>query len=232
MPFPPSFTNNWDVTFPPDTQLANLLGQDLRQVRTDVMQRLSLLSGTLGNRPTPETVNATWGGVGFGLLYFTTDTNQIFQWNGAAWADISSLILGIPSGGAQGTPRIVATVNVVNSGVVLAPTTVYAVPVGNAGLYRVSIHLVLTQAGTGGTIFPQIVWNNGFTAQNQNGHAMSAAGLGLEDDIVVGGDLITSLSSSVTLYSAASQNIQHAVSFNGVTGAPKYTLATRVEYLG
>jgi hypothetical protein len=54
------------------------------------MQRLSLLSGTLANRPTPETVNATWGGAGFGLLYFSTDTSQIFQWNGAAWTDITS----------------------------------------------------------------------------------------------------------------------------------------------
>lgn len=94
MAFPPNFSNNWDVTFPPDTQLANLLGQDLRQVRTDVMQRMSLLSGTLANRPTPEIVNATWGGAGFGLIYFSTDTNQLFQWNGAAWIDITSSISG------------------------------------------------------------------------------------------------------------------------------------------
>jgi hypothetical protein len=58
------------------------------------MQRLSLLSGTLANRPTPEVVNATWGGVGFGLLYFSTDTGQVFQWNGAAWADISPSFSG------------------------------------------------------------------------------------------------------------------------------------------
>ena len=89
MPFPPTFTNVWDTTFPPDTQAANLLGQDLRNFRTDVMQRMSLLSGTFANRPTPEIVNATWGGVGYGLLYFSTDTGQIFQWNGGAWVDIS-----------------------------------------------------------------------------------------------------------------------------------------------
>jgi hypothetical protein len=90
MAFPPAFTNVWDTTFPPDTQLANLLGQDLRNLRVDVMQRMSLLSGTLANRPTPEIVNATWGGAGFGLLFFATDTNQIFQWSGAAWTDVSS----------------------------------------------------------------------------------------------------------------------------------------------
>lgn len=94
MPFPPTFTNNWDVTFPPDTQLANLLGQDLRNFRVDVMQRMSLLSGLFANRPTPEIVNATWGGAGYGLIYISTDTNQIFQWNGAAWVDISGSISG------------------------------------------------------------------------------------------------------------------------------------------
>jgi hypothetical protein len=92
MPFPPTFTNAWDTTFPPDTQLANLLGQDLRNVRTDVMQRLSLLSGTLANRPTPETVNASWGGSGYGLTYFATDTLQLFQWNGAAWIQLTQSI--------------------------------------------------------------------------------------------------------------------------------------------
>src|SRR5271156_3253975 len=90
MEFPPVFTNVWDTTFPPDTQLANLLGQDLRNFRTDVMQRMSLLSGTLANIPTPEIVNASWGGVGYGLLFFATDTGQIFQWSGAAWGDITS----------------------------------------------------------------------------------------------------------------------------------------------
>ena len=89
MPFPPTFTNTWDITFPPDTQLANLLGQDLRNFRVDVMQRMSLLSGNFANRPTPETVNATWGGSGYGLLYFSIDTRQTFQWNGSAWVDVS-----------------------------------------------------------------------------------------------------------------------------------------------
>lgn len=94
MPFPPLFDNVWDITQPPDTQLANLLGQDIRNLKDDIMQRMSLLSGTFANRPTPETVNATWGGAGFGLLYFSTDTSQIFQWNGAAWVDISSSFFG------------------------------------------------------------------------------------------------------------------------------------------
>lgn len=85
MPFPPTFTDVWDITQPPDTQFANLLGADLRNLKLDIMQRLSLLSGTLANRPTPETVNATWGGSGFGLLYFATDVQLIYQWTGGGW---------------------------------------------------------------------------------------------------------------------------------------------------
>ena len=87
MAFPPAFTNAWDETAPPDTQAANLLGQDLRNLKTDIRQRMALLSGTLVNRPTPD---ATFGGASYGVLYFATDTNQVFQWNGAAWTDISA----------------------------------------------------------------------------------------------------------------------------------------------
>jgi hypothetical protein len=90
MGFPPVFTDAWDVTQPPDTQLANLLGQDFRNLKTDIMQRMSLLSGITSNMPTPETVNATWGGSGFGILFFATDTGIIWQWNGASWAQLSS----------------------------------------------------------------------------------------------------------------------------------------------
>lgn len=87
MPFPPTFSSAWDNTFPPDTQLANLLGSDLRTFRTDVQQRMSLQSGTIANRP--ANMDAIFGGAGYGILYFSTDTFQLFQWNGAAWVDIT-----------------------------------------------------------------------------------------------------------------------------------------------
>lgn len=83
------FTNVWDTTQPPDTQLANLLGQDIRNLKVDVMQRMSYISGTLLNRPTPETVNAIWGSPSaFGILYFASDTLQVFQWDGANWNQV------------------------------------------------------------------------------------------------------------------------------------------------
>src|ERR1700756_557221 len=94
MAFPPVFTDVWDTTQPPDTQLANLLGQDIRNLKLDIMQRMSLLSGNAANIPTPETVNAVWGGAGFGLIFFATDTGQIFQWSGAAWVNVTGTFFG------------------------------------------------------------------------------------------------------------------------------------------
>ena len=136
MGFPPVFDHAWDVTQPPDTQLANLLGQDIRNLKDDIQQRISLLSGTLANRPTPEIANATWGGAGFGLLYFAIDTNQIFQWSGAAWVDISGSI------GLQRLPSF--------TGVVQNPTGPFVIPVWRAVFACTVVHLYASadQIGT------------------------------------------------------------------------------------
>src|SRR6266403_2044854 len=153
MPFPPAFTNAWDVTFPPDTQLANLLGQDLRNFRTDVMQRLSLLSGTLANRPTPEILNATWGGAGFGLLYFATDTSQIFQWNGAAWVDVTSAI-GLGKYKSEGSNIVPVTV-----GNTLAPTNLQTIAIAANDIGAGQTFYVDCQGTIGATGAPNITLN-------------------------------------------------------------------------
>jgi len=146
MPFPPAFTNVWDTTFPPDTQAANLLGQDLRNFRTDVMQRMSLLSGTFANRPTPEIVNATWGGVGYGLLYFSTDTGQIFQWNGGAWVDISqNFKLAFFKDNAAHVHTGTITEDVVYTNVINGNQ------LGTSGVIRASIVFSPTVQGAGGS---------------------------------------------------------------------------------
>jgi hypothetical protein len=75
-----AYTNAWDETQPPDTQLANQLGADIRSLKTDVHERL-LLSGTLAARPTPEAVFA-------GLTYFATDTFILYLWNGSSWIEL------------------------------------------------------------------------------------------------------------------------------------------------
>lgn len=99
MAFPPTFDHPWDITQPPDTQLANLLGQDIRNLKDDIMQRIAILAGNIADRPTPETVNATWGGTTYGLLFFSLDENKVYRWNGAAWLDVTAQIGGGGGGG-------------------------------------------------------------------------------------------------------------------------------------
>ena len=98
-----AFTNVWDVTQPPDTQAANLLGLDIRNFKTDIMQRVSALAGTLANRPAPETVNADWTG----LIYFAVDTFQLFQWDGAAWQDMSGDLPPAQQLATSGAPVVI-----------------------------------------------------------------------------------------------------------------------------
>lgn len=219
MAFPPVFTNAWDTTFPPDTQAANLLGQDLRNFRVDVMQRMSLLSGTFANRPTPENVNATWGGAGYGLVYFSVDTSQIFQWTGAAWSDITASFSA--SRGVVG-----ASVNLVGQTVAIGSTLLYAVPVGLSGLYRATADILITAAGTGGTIRPVFLWNTGVTGQSFNGLSVDCTGFGES------GAGNTPLPSSTTFYALAGTNINYQIVFNAVTGPPTYSFRARLEFMG
>ena len=103
----------WDNTFPPDTQLANQLGQDLRSFRLDTQQRLQLV-GTLANRPTPD---AGFGHPGIGMLYVAYDTGQFFRWDGATWQDLTAAI-AVAIGGLMSNTKVAAV-----SGVVLAPSS-------------------------------------------------------------------------------------------------------------
>jgi len=105
MAFPPAFDRAWDETFPPDTQAANLLGQDIRNFKIDIRERLALLSGIFANRP--SNMDAVFGGANYGIIYFATDTSQIFQWNGAAWTEVTQLFTGV---------RLSATVPVATGG--------------------------------------------------------------------------------------------------------------------
>jgi len=226
MPFPPTFSNAWDVTFPPDTQLANLLGQDLRNFRTDVMQRLSLLSGTLVNRPTPEIVNATWGGAGFGLLYFAIDTKQVFQWNGAAWLDVSGSI-----GSAVGVVAIVTLTGQTSANLNVG-ATLYAVPVSGAGLYRINFDIIITNTGAGGgSLYGVAGWNNGTAASGGQVTPTFLAGLGNES-IPAASSNNSPVANVTTFYAAASQNITWSVNNIGTVTGVTYSVRIRLEFLG
>jgi len=221
LPFPPIFTNVWDTTFPPDTQLANLLGQDLRNVRTDVMQRLSLLGGTRTNRPTPEIVNATWGGAGFGLLYFSTDTGQIFQWNGEAWVDVTvSLIKGV-----------VASVNLTAQQATIGITTLYTPPVN--GYYRPSFNIIETQAATSSSTLPLgiIGWTDGDTGVVESYTTNTFVG-GSNISNVPG--IVGFLAQDLSFYARGGTNITYSTSAYASSGVTpmQFAFRLRLEFLG
>lgn len=84
-----AYTNVWTTAAPLDTQAANQGAVDFRATKLDVMQRIaSFGAGLLAARPTPEATSASadWTGV----MYWATDTQQVFRWNGASWDDISA----------------------------------------------------------------------------------------------------------------------------------------------
>ena len=83
-----AFTNIYDNTFPPDTQLANLLGSDLRAFRLDIQQRVAAMSGLDASKPNfaGDAQPATWNGI----LFFATDTGKIYQFNNPSWTDVTA----------------------------------------------------------------------------------------------------------------------------------------------
>jgi hypothetical protein len=89
-----------------------------------------------------------------------------------------------------------------------------------AGLYRATVSLILTKAGTAGTISATIGWNNGTLAQSSTTSTLATtAALGTEID------------GSFLLFSAAGQNITYLTTFSDVAGAPQYTVRVRLEYV-
>jgi hypothetical protein len=104
----------------------------------------------------------------------------------------------------------------------IAATTLYATGSdAGANLYRATLSLILTTAGTGGTITGKVLCNNGVAATTQSAPALSAsAAVGTEVDF------------SAPCYSAANQNIQFSTSVAGLTGSPKYAIRARVDFIG
>jgi hypothetical protein len=102
----------------------------------------------------------------------------------------------------------------------ISTTTAIATPTGGAGLYRVIVDMVVTTAGTAGTVTATITTNNGSASFAQTSSALSLTTLGNE------------LSVSFTSRCGSATNIQYATTVSGATGSPQYSLTIRAEYLG
>lgn len=122
-------------------------------------------------------------------------------------------------------PQVVAVLNLTGQTAAIGQTTLYTVPAGGAGMYRASVSLILTTAGTGGVIFENTGWNNGTVANTvSTGNLSTTTTLGTE---------INSYTTGATcFYSAAGTTITYQTTFSGVTGSPAYSIRIRLEYLG
>jgi len=181
---------------------------------------MSLLSGTFANRPTPEIVNATWGGAGYGLLYFSIDTKQVFQWNGVAWVDVTTSV-GTPvivSGGATGLPNIVAAVNLTGQVAAIGATNFYTAIA--SGLHRISYDLYTTINGGVGNMSASFLYNNGVAAVTVPGVNVS----GSTND-----DSSRYATSVITIYLPVGNTLQYSV---GYTGTHTYAFRARLEFIG
>ena len=146
------FTNVFDNTFPPDTQAANLLGQDIRMLKLDLQQRMAVISGVDASKPNfaGDLQPAAWNGI----LFFAVDTGKIYQFNNPAWSDVTVALLG------ASLPRQVATFNQYFTASV-PYTTIFNVVI--AGIYSVALSAILstlTGAGVVTTTY-NFAWSNG-----------------------------------------------------------------------
>lgn len=166
-------TNVWDTTQPPDTQFANLLGQDIRNLKLDTQQRMGLISGTFANRwnPATDAQPANWTG----LLYFATDTGQVFQWNGAAWIQVG--VLPTAGGGSVITKftdltQYNVTVNTTTAGITIPANLLQ---LGSFIYVRAFI-----KNGSSGGVAAANILVNGINALNFNFNSAASGYLGLE----------------------------------------------------
>lgn len=211
----PAPTNLWDNTFPPDTQLANQLANDLRLLRVDIQDRMADISGTLASRwnPGADAQPLKWAG----LLFFSTDTHQIFQWSGAAWVDVSVTIIPPQP---PGIPFV--DVDLLLQGANIIPTTILT-PVAN-GFFRMTAYSVITRAATTSSSLPtsQCLFTN-------------EAGVA-DGGIIVAGTSANTLGASSSgavnsFYAKAGFPIQYnATLYNSVGGTSmQYSLHVRLE---
>lgn len=148
-----------------------------------------------------------------------------FPVNGDIWYDgVVNALRAVVNGstvslGPSGTSSI-ASVNLTGQTGSIGTTTLYAVPSNGAGMYVVYADVIVTTAGTGGTVAVNTGWNNGTTAAGLNSTAFALTAQG-EQGALIG-----------NFYSAASQNITYSTSVIGATGNPQYSLKLRLVYLG
>lgn len=129
---------------------------------------------------------------------------------------------------ANGLAAVVATINVVNQSANISPTSIYTVPAGSGGTYRVSCYAVETTADAASSTLPNV--GVGWT-DNDSGVALSATTVTSTNTANAPGAFAQGIQ---TIYAKASSNITYQTSnyASGTAGAMKYAVHIKVEALG
>lgn len=128
--------------------------------------------------------------------------------------------IAIPPLVLTGQLAAITTTTAYNTGTAIALPPPVNSTIPGAGVYRASVSLILTTAGTAGTISASIGCNNGITTVTQtSGTVTTTAALGTEAD------------ATFVCFAGPATNITYATTFTGVTGAPAYTLRVRLEWV-
>ena len=145
-----------------------------------------------------------------GNLALGVNSNDDLTWKGVALNSGASIV---------STVRLTAQASAISS------TTLYAVPVGATGLYRVQAVVVVTTVGTSGTISANVVWTDEAN-QSQTANDLDQTGsVNTLGQTINGG----AIGPSVNVSAKESTNITYSTTFNTVVGSPQYTVYFVVE---
>lgn len=128
--------------------------------------------------------------------------------DGSNWIVASSVFSGI----------VVPAVSLTAQAAAITATPVLSTAI--AGMYRVTVDLIVTAVGTAGTAAVTIASNNGVAALSQTTGTASLTALGAE------------VSTEFSMYVGAGTSVTYATTLAGATGTPAYALRIRTSFLG
>jgi len=124
------------------------------------------------------------------------------------------------SGGGGGGSGTVSSVTLTGQTGGIGTTTLYSVPGASPGMYAVYADIIVSQAGTGGTIQVNVSWNNGVTNAGLNSAPLQL-NVQQEQAALLG-----------NFFVPAGQTISYSVTLTNPAGSPQYQLSLRLVYLG
>lgn len=151
-------------------------------------------------------------------------SNGAFSGPGAAGGTGTGVVVGsgTSSAGVLGASDLTAQTGSIGA------VTLLTGGASTAGMYRVSVYMVTTTAGTAlDVVKATVAWNDG-AAQTLDVPLLTTAGAATNLDLAT---LNAKAQGSVVVYAAASQNITYTTTVTK-TGTPQYAIHVRIEALG